>query len=97
MNPKLQTNLVRFRYLLYLPTPKLALVVVSIYTAFFLAFVPVYMLVSTACNLQLGDKSGNAFLDAFYLSVETAVTIGYVRVPLSALPSRGLPFRFLPT
>ena len=31
----------------------------------------------TSCTFFEGEHSGNKFLDAFYLSVETAVTIGY--------------------
>jgi hypothetical protein len=47
-----------------------------VYSLFFLFFVPFYMASNEACNLQLGVISNNTFLDAFYLSVESAVTIG---------------------
>jgi len=47
----------------------------------FVAFVPVYMAISDNCGLKIGEDSGEPFLDALYLSVETMTTIGYVHVP----------------
>jgi potassium inwardly-rectifying channel subfamily J len=49
------------------------LVYICVYVTAFLLFAPFYLHISDTCNLQL-DKS---FVKAYYLSMETMVTIGY--------------------
>ena len=57
----------------------------------FLAYTPVYMAISNSCGLEIGEASGEPFLDAFYLSIETMTTIGYVGKPfLPGICSRTL-------
>ena len=53
-------------------TPYLFLVVTVAYTLVFLALAPFYYIISDQCALEI-----DSFIDAYYMSLETIVTIGY--------------------